>query len=312
MIIKEALALTDTASKVLKENTNLLYTLFPALDSKRLSLETYRQGIIESNLSNEAKAIALATSHTDLRHKINQSKIAQFAVENAKSGTNFTYGAGVDIAFLDKFMDEAKFVYDEEIQLMWGKVLAGEFEAPNSTSFNVVRILSEITKKQAELFANICSLSVLVVLETDKGFEINASDKVILFFDSDNSFLQELGITFVSLNDLESLGLVKFDTIAGFITQYDANVVKKIHINYDNNTTTVTKFPDKAFPIGNIMLTTSGKVIKRSVSRNTIPAYMEHIIDGIKKQSVEISEVSEVQIISTGDSSFQLLKKKGL
>jgi len=307
-MVKDALALAETASKVIKENQNILLTIFPALESKRLSLEAYRQGVLDSNLSSEAKAIALATSHTDLMHKINQSKIAKLAVENARDGTNFTSNVGVDIAFLDKFMDEAKFVYDEEIQLMWAKVLAGEFEAPNSTSFNVVRILSEITKGQAELFANICSLSMNFVLETDQGFSPNVEAKVMLFFDSESNFLQQIGIDFQSLSDLESLGLIKFDALAGFIMKFDSSVYRKIHLYYNNKTTTVTKFPDKAFPIGNVMLTTSGEILKRSVCQENIPAYNEHIGSEITKQSVEISENAEVLIRQNGDFGYSISK----
>ena len=226
-MIKEALALTETAGKVLKENSNILNTLFPALESKRLSLEIYRKDILESNLSNEAKAIALATSHTDLKHKLNQSKIAKLAVDNAKEGTDFSFSSGVDIAFLDKFMNEAKFVYDDELQLMWAKVLAGEFEAPNSTSFNVIRILSEITKQQAEVFANICSLEVAIILETNSGFVPQIGKNVLIHYDSDSSLLKGLKINFMSLQDLESLGLIKFDTTVGYVMRYDSKTVKK-------------------------------------------------------------------------------------
>ena len=307
-MVKDALALAGTAGKVIKENQNILLTIFPALESKRLSLEAYRQGVLDSNLSSEAKAIALATSHTDLKHKINQSKIAKLAVENARDGTDFTSNAGVDIAFLDKFMDDAKFVYDEEIQLMWAKVLAGEFETPNSTSFNVVRILSEITKKQAEIFANICSLSTCFVLETDKGFSSSVEQKTLLFFNSESLLLKQLGISFVALNDLESLGLIKFEGLAGFVTQYDSSSIKKIHLYYNEKAITVIKFPDKAFPIGNVLLTSSGEALSRSVCKKTIPAYAEYVMTEIRKQQVEISDREEVQIKKISDTSYNIVR----
>ena len=74
-------------------------------------------------------------------------------------------------------------------------------------------------------------------------------------------------------------------------------------MNYFDITTTISKYPDKAFPFGNVMLTTAGEILKRCVTQRIIPKYMEYIVSEIgKNRSVEISERKEIQITYEEDS----------
>ena len=108
-------------------------------------------------------------------------------------------------------------------------------------------------------------------------------NRVIIFFDSNSSLLSKHGISFKSLNDLDSLGLIKFESLAGIITQYDSGIIRRIHLYYNGFTQTVSKFPDKAFPIGNVILTSSGETLSKSISKQIIPGYLEYVVGELKK-----------------------------
>jgi len=58
-----------------------------------------------------------------------------------------------------KFFLEAENVCDEDLQFLWGKVLAGEVVAPGSYSLRTLEILKHLSKQEAELFHIACSLA---------------------------------------------------------------------------------------------------------------------------------------------------------
>jgi hypothetical protein len=113
---------------------------------------------------------AVAKTAVDLVKKIkNQKAVAEIAMENAKPGTDFSENSGVSEEWLDRFMDSAGFVGTEEIQWIWGKILANEFERPGSTPPNMIRILSEITPGLASAFRYICSMCIWILPLNEKG-----------------------------------------------------------------------------------------------------------------------------------------------
>ena len=99
----------------------------------------------------------------------NQSKIAKIALESAKEGTDFSESSSVDDDWLARYMDFAKFISNEDKQIIWGKILAGEFQSPGSTPPQLARILSEITEHHANIFNNICNLSTILSAKTSDG-----------------------------------------------------------------------------------------------------------------------------------------------
>jgi hypothetical protein len=307
-MVDDILKTAEVASKLVKDNSNIFQTLFPAIESKRLSLEMYRTSIINSNLSDEEKALALSTSHIDLNHKINQYKIAKLAVENAKEGTNFSLNSGIDISFIDKYMDQAKFVYDEEIQILWAKVLAGEFEKPNSTPFSVVRILSEITKRQAEAFSYICSLCVNIVIETSSTFFPLIHPAFFIFYNTENRFFNNSYLNIQTINDLDTIGLIKFNQM-GFLSEYKKIFTGSgIHINYGNVTKTISDYEDNKFPVGDIILTSSGKALMKAITARFIDGWLDQVITDLEKRRVKFSDDIRVELHSDNNGNYEIIK----
>lgn len=108
-------------------------------------------------------------------------------------------------------MDSARFVSDEAVQVLWGNILAKEFENPNSTPPSIIRILSEITPKYAKVFETICSLAVDITFSNENGDDIESIHKII--FPSDYDYLSQYDISLSSLNELELLGLIQCESM---------------------------------------------------------------------------------------------------
>ena len=177
---------------------------------------------------------------------------------------------------IDRFMDSAGFVSEEEMQLIWGKILAEEFQNPGSTPTSLTRILSEITPHLARTFKIICSMKVIIIpLKDDGDIELNAANYSIFvpYIKQDRTFAN-LGIYFKDIGELESLGLIKFNSISGFV-QRDIN---RALIYSKNNLTMIEDLKNAELPIGNVMLTSVGEALSRITESEDIDGF-NHMVD---------------------------------
>lgn len=281
-----------------KESVNKLADaiggIFPFWGLKKKAVSTYISEIENSNLPPEAKMMAIANAKKTYKQMKNQASIAQIAQEAASAGTNFSATSGVDDEWLERFMDSAKFVSDEQVQLLWGNILAKEFEQPGSTPPSVIRILSEITPRYAKAFQVICSLSVYIAPVDMTGRIMPLEPHIIVPFDY--SYLNQYGINFSVLNELQMLGLVQFDPSIGYVIEYNVKTKPKLHLIYGKKVATVLKYENRQFPTGSLILTQAGMSIARFSEVEIIEGHFDTVCDFLKSRKVELADTPEIQI----------------
>lgn len=116
-------------------------------------------------------------------------------------------------------MDSAGYVSSEELQLVWGKILANEFEKTGSTPPNMIRVLSEITPKMARAFRLVCSMALWILPLKEDGNIEREIRKIFVPFNGNEDSFRNMGIGFDILNELETLGVLKFESMGGYITK---------------------------------------------------------------------------------------------
>ena len=167
--------------------------VFPFWGLKRVAVEQYVSEIKKSDMSPETKMIAIANTRKTFKQLNNQITVAQIAQDVAKEETDFSETSNVDEEWLERFMDAVKFVSDEDMQVMWGNILAKEFEDPGSTPSSIVRIMTEISAKYAHIFERICNMRVFFFVEDDKGKIIECQRKVVIPLGRDDKgFLEKI------------------------------------------------------------------------------------------------------------------------
>ena len=196
---KAALELAQNEN-IVNKTTDFLGMLFPFVGLKKKALDMYLSDIEKSDLPSESKLMATLNAKQTIKKLKNQSKIADIAVANAPEGTDFSEQSGVNEEWFDRFMDSAGFVSAEDVQLIWGKILAKEFENPGSTPSNMIRILSEITPTYAQAFRKICSMKTIIIGIDDAGNPQNAAQRVIVPYSQNEETLNNMGLTFSILN----------------------------------------------------------------------------------------------------------------
>ena len=110
----------------------------------------------------------------------------------------------IETDWLTNFFDKCRIVSDEDMQQLWARAIAGEANNPGSFSRRTVNLLSDLDKRDAELFRNLCSFVWII------------GSLRPLLFDTQHDIYNRRGIDFNSLRQLESLGLVNFDDLSGF------------------------------------------------------------------------------------------------
>ena len=164
------------------------------------------------------------------------------------------------------FFDKCRMVSDDDMQQIWAGILAGEANNPGSFSRRTVNLVADLDKRDAELFENLC------------GFAWMISDVTPLVFDAHADMYNLNGITFESLGQLESLGLIHFNGVAGFEL---LNLRKKARISYHGRPV-VLEFPndgDNNLSIGTTLLTQSGQELAPICGSTPVEGFFEYVYD---------------------------------
>src|SRR5205814_1744582 len=119
--------------------------------------------------------------------------------------------------WVTNFFDKSRIVSDAEMQDLWSRVLAGEANAPGTYSKRTVNSLADLDKVDADLFSKLC------------GFAWILDTYVPLVFDSTAAIYERHGIDFPALIHLESIGLIQFNSLAGFKLY---RLTKKFSVSY--------------------------------------------------------------------------------
>lgn len=256
--------ITDTGSK-------LFGMLYPYAGLKKKAVDMYVKEIEESDLPTETKIFTILNTKKTFKKLKNQGKIAEIAVENAKEGTDFSEESKVDEEWFDRFMDAAAHVSSEEMQEIWGRILAREFENPGATPKSMIRILSEISPECAEAFIKITNMKVLLVSFKNQKM-IESVWIYVIPFTHNNEYMVSLGLSFHVMNELESLGLIRFDNIAEYT--FNKNSEAEKYLTYLNGKTLLLKDNNISnICTGNVMLTTAGMALRDIIPSIKIEGY---------------------------------------
>lgn len=137
-----------------------------------------------------------------------EAVVANAATELDK--TTVVSGTPVDEDWISSFFDFVANVSNEQMQILWGKVLAGEIEKPDSFSIRTLDVLRKMTREDAICFSKIIPL----VLKCP-------GDKEATFYDffvpgdlgSKDRILEKCGITFPDIVRLDEAQLVSSNSL---------------------------------------------------------------------------------------------------
>ena len=107
-----------------------------------------------------------------------------------------------------RFFGEVQDVSSEDMQVLWGRVLAGEVREPGLTSMRTLGILKDLDADTAVLFSRLCSAAVFLMGGDGEIFDGRVPS---LGADAGQNSLAIFGLGFGALNRLNEHGLIIAD-----------------------------------------------------------------------------------------------------
>lgn len=200
----------------------------------------------------------------------------------------------VEQGWINRFFDSVADISDEDLQNLWGKVLAGEIKQPNSYSLRILDTLKNISKHEAELFQKIAPF----ILERNS----------IFFLPSSNELLEKYNIAYRDIMILDECGLIN----SGGFVSLNLSVSNTNHEFMYNKTKLVmvygTKSDENVISIGEFKLTRAGKELFALLDSIPNDEYVVDFAEEVEKEnhgSVKIS-IYQINSIEEAQINYQL------
>jgi uncharacterized repeat protein (TIGR03899 family) len=203
----------------IKENQNSLKEI--GYSESKLSL---------SSNSNELTVNERTKNRLDFKENKRQENIeniTQKAAKNLESESEVS-DEPVDEDWSTRFFNYAEDISNNEMQELWGQILAGEIKQPKSYSLRTLEVLRNITKEEAEIFIK---SSNLVISSSNSPFLFKGENDLLSKYDftfEDRLLLTEIGIIQPETNISRGLNKTGSDLLTYFESgNYLIKITKK-------------------------------------------------------------------------------------
>lgn len=229
------------------------------LDGKiTINSKTINNSEIKSLVANEVKRL--------FNENENIKKIADFAyneLENEKEKVK----EEIDEDWKNNFFDKGRKIYSEDLQFIFGKILAGEIKQPGTYSKRLLGLLSNLSQKEANIFNKIAKYTLK-----------NAGNSFII---SDDEILKNFDVKLDEIILLEEAGLINSNPLT--ISNTNLYEYKNYLINFFDNKTS----------LGVYFLTKAGCELENIVNKQIDIDYLKNI-----KQKYNVQKMNYSVILS--------------
>ncbi len=177
-----------------------------AESQKLLTHSEYEDGKIKvispdaqpENLPALPNRVTARLQYQELHQQQNVEAVCANAAENLAQET-FVPDEKPEPEWVSRFMDISSGISTEELQHLWGKILADEIKRPGSFSLRTLDVLRNLSKKEAENFVKL------------GNYILRSGDKVFFIDPTAFIFTKDSGVTFLDILALKDAGLI-FET----------------------------------------------------------------------------------------------------
>ena len=146
-----------------------------------------------SNFEEIAKRASSRLAYQEITKQQNIEAVADNAYEELENVENVS-SEPVNPDWMFRFFNSVENISNEDMQKIWGHILAGEIKQPNTYSFRTLEKLKNMTQQEAKVFQKISSLA------------LQNNERKFIF--SESSILNKYGVYFSHLLELEECGLM--------------------------------------------------------------------------------------------------------
>ena len=213
----------------------------------------------------EAPAIVRRTRiAAEMRAEVNVSKALLIAEAGLEDDPQTPPDRKVDDDWLYRWRDSASTVSSEELQALWGRMLAGEIKSPGSFSLRTLEFLKNLSHEEALQIAKVSPF----VIDGDAIFRDN------------EQLLRSEGITFKFLLDLQELGIISGVEAVGVVKKLSSTATEKFEqslVSYNRVLLVTHEDTSKKIPLEVYKLTLLGQQIIKLGSFEPHEVYLRSV-----------------------------------
>ena len=173
----------------------------------------------------------------------------------------------IDDDWLTHFFGKCRAVSDKEMQALWSKILAGEANRAGSFSRRTVECVSTISKPEAEAFTRLCRHAWII-----------HQTVVPLIDDPASDLCKRSGINFSLLTTFDSIGLIHFSNLTGYMIQELPEVVRAVYCS-DTFQLTIPDGKKRQLPVGHALFSPTGLELLRITQARRLDGMTEHVLE---------------------------------
>ena len=287
-VLMLAQAETDAADiragrKHLRSDGVLLLTNLPQSTDPRPRMK------LALTLVDAANYGARTAAATAARTEINASKAILFAEDQLAADSQNPPAGNIDEDWLFAWRENAGKVSAEDLQRLWGSVLAGEIKAPGKYSIRTLEFLKTLSKQEAELISQLASYVI--------DGRIARAQK---------TYLDSKGLTFSRLLMMQELGVLSGVEAIGLSTTYTSIAPHKFTralVSHGKALIIEHEDSSKALKIEIYMLTAVGRQVLGLGSFEPDVEYMRLVAKDILKQGFT-AKLSDWRDISESQGEY--------
>jgi len=197
--------LSEPLTKLVKVISTGIGGVYAPFGTIRQAKADAKAKIIHATADAEVAAIEQrAQSRLKYREELRQENIEKIACQAALALPEAVSSDVLDKDWIVQYFDHAQDVCDDDMQVLWAKILAGEVSSPGSYSKRTLQFLKTMDKLDAEFFTKYCALSFSMSNGWMHFFENDITRKFILQEAGDYALSQHFND--IGLVNTEGLG----------------------------------------------------------------------------------------------------------
>lgn len=226
--VHDLLGLSQPLTKLVETVSSGIGTLYKPIHNRRMAkAKTFEMQLISSTINNNLQLpmkyedgnITIDSSNANelvqraqnrfLFQEMKKQQNIESVINRAASELSAVASVSdipVDEDWISEFFNCVANISNPQMQILWGKILAGEVENPGQFSRRTLDSLKKLTQKEAELFKNISRFVLSCPLEFEYNVETND-----YFVPAHRSITQKYNITFPDIIILSDAGLLSYD-----------------------------------------------------------------------------------------------------
>ncbi|MFL1895116.1 DUF2806 domain-containing protein [Aquimarina sp. 2-A2] len=262
----------DVIAKAITKNQDTLQKI--DYSEEKVSLRSLDKESIKEIISLTDRA-ENRIQYQEQKRQQNIENVTQIAIEQLENEKEVS-DEKVNEDWSTRFFNYAQDVSDEEMQGLWGRILAGEVKNPKSYSLRALDLIRNLSKNEAEVFTKIAN------------YAITTNNDYFLYKGEKFEMLTDFNITFNDIALMEELGLMH----PGGFTTYNYQQTKDVNSAHLIFGDTVVIMERKAnspqFEISIQLFTTIGKELLKLVDIKPDFDYIKNFAQDIKSDNTSL------------------------